>query len=65
MPNFLEANLIPSLIEGFGNFPKACLLNENLDYESIILRIVNLAFAKLDSDKMTIPIINKLTLSIA
>jgi len=46
IPQFLEANLIPSIIEGFGNFPKACLLNENLDYETIILRIASLAFAR-------------------
>jgi D-alanine-D-alanine ligase len=44
--NFLEANLIPSMIEGFGNFPKACFLNENLDYENMIHRIVDLAFAR-------------------
>jgi D-alanine-D-alanine ligase len=42
-PHFLEANLIPSLIEGYGSFPKACLLNHDLDYEPMILRIVDLA----------------------
>ena len=39
-PHFLEANLMPSLISGYGSFPKACALNANLDYESMILRIV-------------------------
>jgi D-alanine-D-alanine ligase len=43
-PNFLEANLLPSLIEGYGSFPKACNLNLGLDYESMILGIVSLAF---------------------
>jgi D-alanine-D-alanine ligase len=46
VPQFLEANLIPSIIEDYGNFPKACLLNKNLSYEKIILQIVDLAFAR-------------------
>ncbi|MBA3758032.1 D-alanine--D-alanine ligase [Candidatus Saccharibacteria bacterium] len=46
IPHFLEANLIPSLIEGYGNFPKACMLNLNLDYEQMLLRIVRLAFSR-------------------
>lgn len=45
LPQFLEANLIPSLIEGFGNFPKACLLHLGKDYETMILDIVQLGFA--------------------
>lgn len=46
VPNFLEANLIPSLIEGYGNFPKSCLLNTGLEYEPMLLNIINLAFAR-------------------
>ena len=43
-PHFLEANLIPSLKRSDGNyFPKACHLSLNLDYDSMILRIVRLA----------------------
>ena len=45
-PHFLEANLIPSLIAGYGSFPKACLLNINLDYEPMLLRIVDLALER-------------------
>jgi D-alanine-D-alanine ligase len=45
-PHFLEANLIPSLISGYGSFPKACLLNVGLDYEPMIMTIVNLALAR-------------------
>ena len=41
-PHFLEANLIPSLIDGYGSFPKACALNVDMDYETMILRIVRL-----------------------
>lgn len=46
VPHFLEANLIPSLIEGYGNFPKSCVLNMNLDYEPMILNIVRLGLAR-------------------
>ena len=46
IPNFLEANLIPSLIAGYGSFPKACLLNINLDYEPMLLRIIDLALER-------------------
>ncbi|HMS23881.1 MAG TPA: ATP-grasp domain-containing protein [Candidatus Saccharibacteria bacterium] len=45
-PHFLEANFIPSLIKGYGSFPKACLLNIDLDYEEMLLRIVQLAFER-------------------
>ena len=45
-PHFLEANLIPSLISGYGSFPKACLLNIGLDYEPMIMTIANLALAR-------------------
>ncbi len=45
-PCFLEANLIPSLIDGYGSFPKACLLNANLGYEAMILQIVALGLSR-------------------
>ena len=45
-PNFLEANLIPSLISGYGSFPKASLMNIDLDYEPMIIRIVELALSR-------------------
>lgn len=45
-PHFLEANLIPSIIEGYGSFPKACMLEQSMDYESMIMHIVELAFAR-------------------
>jgi len=41
--HFLEANLLPSLMDGYGNFPKACWLNSQIDYESMLLTIVSLA----------------------
>lgn len=46
VPHFLEANLIPSLTRNYGSFPKACLKNINLDYEEMILSIVNLALRR-------------------
>lgn len=45
-PNFLEANLMPSLIEDYGSFPRACSLILDMDHESMILNIVNLALAR-------------------
>ncbi len=45
-PFFLEANLLPSLINGYGNFPKACLLNMGIGYETMLLRIVALGMKR-------------------
>ncbi len=46
VPHFLEANLIPSLIAGYGSFPKACMLNEGIDYQQMILSIVRLGLLR-------------------
>lgn len=54
-PHFLEANLVPSLLEGYGNFPKACRLILGLEYESMILRIVALALSRKQAAKDGIP----------
>lgn len=45
-PYFLEANLLPSLRKNFGNFPKACLLNNGMDYETTIQHIARLGLAR-------------------
>lgn len=45
-PHFLEANLIPSLISGYGSFPKACVLNIGLAYEPMILKIAELGLGR-------------------
>jgi len=45
-PHFLEANLMPNLFSGYGSFPKACVLNMGLDYESMVLRIAGLGLAR-------------------
>ena len=45
-PHFLEANLIPCIIEGSGNFPKACMLNKNMDFKAMILQIVRLGLTR-------------------
>ncbi len=47
-PHFLEANLIPSLIEHYGSFPKASWLNENMSHETMLLTIVNLALERVE-----------------
>lgn len=46
VPNFLEANLVPSMINDFGNFPKAFKMNTGRNYEEMLLHIVDLAFAR-------------------
>lgn len=56
-PQFLEANLIPSLIDGYGSFPKACQLNIGLGYEDMLLQIVRLGFAHDLVDTPTQPLL--------
>lgn len=51
---FLEANLLPSLLEGYGNFPKACMLNENIDYQTMALHITELAFER--AQQIAVPV---------
>jgi D-alanine-D-alanine ligase len=46
IPQFLEANLIPSLIRSYGNFPKACLLNLGMGHTNMILHITRLGLAR-------------------
>jgi len=45
-PQFLEANLIPSLAENYGNFPKACMLTLGMSYKAVVLTIVELGLAR-------------------
>ena len=39
VPHFIEANLMPGLRKGY--FYRACLLNLEMDYEQMILRIAD------------------------
>jgi len=55
IPQFLEANLIPSLISGFGNFPKACLLNLDMSHENLILNITSLGLVRSKNQPELIP----------
>lgn len=55
-PHFLEANLIPSLISGYGSFPKSCLLNSGLDYEPMILKLVKLGLTRKSNPNYRIPL---------
>ncbi len=50
VPHFLEANLLPSLIGGYGSFPKSCKLNLGLPHEAMVVRIANLGLAHGSSD---------------
>lgn len=54
-PHFLEANLIPCLIRGSGNFPKACVMNIGMDYDAMILHIVRLGLTR-SAEKTADPI---------
>ena len=46
VPHFLEANLIPSIISGYGSFPKACVLNSGIQFTEMILSIVELGLTR-------------------
>lgn len=52
-PHFLEANLIPSLIDGYGSFPKACMINQDLPYESMLIDIVQLGLERSQTGHQT------------
>ncbi len=56
VPQFLEANLIPSLISGYGSFPKACFINEEMDYETMILRITRLGMSHNPNSSKKLPV---------
>jgi D-alanine-D-alanine ligase len=56
VPHFLEANLIPSLIDGYGSFPKTCAINANLKYDDMLLQIVNLGFARSSTHRTIRPV---------
>lgn len=45
-PQFLEANLIPSLIDEYGSFPKAWVINKKLNYDDMILSITRLGLRR-------------------
>lgn len=45
-PHFLEANLLPSLLNNYGNLPKASLMNIGLTHERLVLQITTLGLAK-------------------
>lgn len=46
IPNFLEANLIPSLIDNYGSFPKAWAMNKRMEYEEMLLAIAGLGLER-------------------
>lgn len=46
VPHFLEANLIPSLINDYGSFPRAYKLNHGVKYDEMIRNIVLLGLSR-------------------
>lgn len=63
IPHFLEANLIPSLVDGYGNFPKSCKLNIDMNHEQMILSIVDLALAHETTANIDLVLQNEISLS--
>lgn len=45
-PHFLEANLLPSLLDNYGNLPKAARLNIGLNHDQLIHKIAELGLAR-------------------
>lgn len=46
--HFLEANLLPSLLDNYGNLPKAALMNIGLGHSALVLQIAELGWEKLN-----------------
>lgn len=49
-PHFLEANLLPSLIAGYGTFPKACKFGLGMEHQEVIEAIIELAAERTSAD---------------
>lgn len=45
-PHFIEANLVPGLTPGTSYFPRACFANQAMTYESVVLKIAELALIR-------------------
>ena len=45
-PHFLEANLIPGMTPETSYFPRACAINNHLSYETLVLKIAELALGR-------------------
>ncbi len=56
-PHFLEANLIPSLLKDYGNFPKACKFYLDYSYTDTILHILRLSIERHTPTETALPFI--------
>ncbi len=45
-PHFLEANLVPGMTPETSYFPRACAVNKSLSYETVVLKIIELALGR-------------------
>lgn len=52
-PHFLEANLLPSLLDNYGNLPKAAKLNIGLDHNQLIHKISELGLTKKNQSQVS------------
>jgi D-alanine-D-alanine ligase len=46
IPHFIETNLVPGLTPETSYFPRACEINREMSYESVVLKIVELAMRR-------------------
>jgi len=46
LPHFIETNLVPGMTPETGYFPRACAVNGEMTYESVILKIAELALKR-------------------
>jgi D-alanine-D-alanine ligase len=49
MPHFIETNLVPGMTPETSYFPRACDINLMMSYESVVLKIVELALNRSES----------------
>lgn len=45
-PNFIEANLVPGMTPNTSYFPKACQIDGDMSYESVVLKMVELSLSR-------------------
>lgn len=45
-PNFIEANLVPGMTPNTSYFPKACQIDGDMSYESVVLKMVEFSLSR-------------------
>lgn len=55
VPHFMEVNLVPGMTPNTSYFPRACFSNQAMSYESVVLKIIELAFTRIANPAGTPP----------